>query len=83
MTGGLCGSVFLDMAFERYIAGLVGQEVYSALKSENKDKMLLEFEFGIKRAFNGDGHQDYSVDLKGIEDNEEEGIIDFTIPLKV
>ncbi|KAI0437600.1 hypothetical protein F4803DRAFT_538014 [Xylaria telfairii] len=81
--GGLCGSVFLDMALERYIAGLVGQEVYSALKSENKDKMLRDFEFGVKRAFNGNSHQDYSVDLKGIEDNEEEGIIDFTIPLKL
>ncbi|KAI1123685.1 hypothetical protein F5Y10DRAFT_285795 [Nemania abortiva] len=81
--GGLCGSVFLDMAFERYIMGLVGQEVYAGTKQANRNKMLQDFEFGVKRAFDGSDNNDYSVDLKGIGDNEEEGIVDDTIPLKL
>ncbi|KAI0118627.1 hypothetical protein GGR51DRAFT_570436 [Nemania sp. FL0031] len=81
--GGLCGSVFLDMAFEKYIISLVGQEVYAEIKQANKNKMLRDFEFGVKRAFDGSNDKDYSVDLKGIHDNEEEGIIDDTIPLKL
>ncbi|KAJ8131335.1 hypothetical protein O1611_g2287 [Lasiodiplodia mahajangana] len=81
--GGLCGSVFLDMAFERYIIGLVGQEAYAGIKQANKNKMLRDFEFGVKRAFDGSDDKDYSVDLKGIDDNEEEGIVDDTIPLKL
>lgn len=44
--------------------------------------MLKEFEFGIKRSFMGDDNKDYSVDLRGVEDNEEEGIVDDNVPLK-
>ncbi|KAI0517987.1 hypothetical protein F5B22DRAFT_654313 [Xylaria bambusicola] len=81
--GDLCGSVFLDLAFERYITTIVGEEAYSYIKQVNKNKMLREFEFGVKRAFDGAEDKDYSVDLKGVEDNIEEGIVDDTIPLKL
>jgi hypothetical protein len=71
------------MAFERYIITLVGEQQYERTKDAHKRKMLKEFEYGIKRSFTGDASRDYSVELKGVEDNEEEGILDDTIPIKV
>ncbi|GAW26934.1 putative hsp70 family chaperone protein [Rosellinia necatrix] len=44
--------------------------------------MLREFEYGIKRSFNGDTGKDYSVDLRGVEDNPKEDILDDNIPVK-
>ncbi|KAI1660440.1 hypothetical protein F4813DRAFT_400656 [Daldinia decipiens] len=80
--GDLCGSVFLDLAFVKYIAALIGEKQYSQIKEVSKKKMLKEFEFGIKRSFMGDDNKDYSVDLRGVEDNEDEGIVDDNVPLK-
>ncbi|KAI1464857.1 uncharacterized protein F4812DRAFT_462181 [Daldinia caldariorum] len=80
--GDLCGSVFLDLAFVKYIAALIGEKQYAKIKEVSKKKMLKEFEFGIKRSFMGDDNKDYSVDLRGVEDNEEEGIVDDNVPLK-
>jgi hypothetical protein len=71
------------MDFERYIISLVGPEVYAGIKQANRNKMLRDFEFGVKRAFDGSSDKDYSVDLKGIDDDEEKGIVDDTIPLKL
>lgn len=80
--GGLCGSVFLDISFEKYIKTLVGKEQYSKIREIDKKKMLRTFEYGVKRSFVAESTKDYSVDLRGVEDNEEEGIIDETINLK-
>ncbi|KAJ4245283.1 hypothetical protein NW762_014153, partial [Fusarium torreyae] len=79
--GGLCGSVCLDIAFEKYIKTLVGESQYNRLKDRDKKKMLLNFEYGVKRAFTVESTEDYSVDLRGVEDNEAEKIIDETISL--
>ncbi|KAJ3526973.1 hypothetical protein NM208_g1479 [Fusarium decemcellulare] len=80
--GGLCGSVFLDIAFEKYIKTLVGEEQYRDLREIDKKKMMRIFENGVKRSFTVDSTKDYSVDLRGVKDNEEEGIVDETITLK-
>lgn len=79
--GDLCGSVYLDQAFERYIRTLVGDEQWARIRDKYKKKMMNKFEMGIKRAFAGD-NQKYSVDLEGVEDNPSEGIDDDTITLK-
>ncbi|KAF9874990.1 hypothetical protein CkaCkLH20_07684 [Colletotrichum karsti] len=83
--GGLCGSVFLDTAFENCIKTLVGERQYEGIRSIDKKKMLRTFDFGVKRSFSAGPNQsrkEYSVDLRGVEDNEEEGILDETISLK-
>ncbi|KAF1830154.1 actin-like ATPase domain-containing protein [Decorospora gaudefroyi] len=79
--GGLCGSVYLDQAFERYIKTIVGESEWNSIKDKSKKKMMREFELAIKRCYAGDD-QEYSVDLQGVEDNPEEGIDDDTITLK-
>ncbi|KAJ4292499.1 hypothetical protein N0V90_009161 [Kalmusia sp. IMI 367209] len=79
--GGLCGSVYLDQAFERYIKTIVGEDQYNSIKERDKKKMIQEFELAVKRTYSGDD-KPYSVDLRGVEDNPNEGIDDDTITLK-
>lgn len=81
IIGGLCGSVYLDQAFERYIKTIVGEDQWQQIKDKPKKKMMKEFELSVKRCYAGD-NQEYSVDLQGVEDNPEEGIDDDTITLK-
>ncbi|KAF2264554.1 hypothetical protein CC78DRAFT_463345, partial [Lojkania enalia] len=78
--GELCGSVYLDQAFERYIKTIVGDQ-WNMIKEKAKKKMMDEFELSIKRCYTGED-QIYSVDLYGVEDNPKEGIDDETILLK-
>ncbi|KAF4419189.1 actin-like ATPase domain-containing [Fusarium acutatum] len=80
--GGLCGSVFLDAAFEKSIKAIVGLDQYNRLKDRHKKKMLQTFDYAIKRAFAPNSSADYSVDLPGVEDNEAKGILDERIALK-
>lgn len=79
--GELCGSVFLDMAFEKHIKTVVGDEQYAKLKDRAKKKMIKEFEIGVKCSYTGE-EKEYSVDLSGVEDNPEYHINDETITLK-
>ncbi|KAL1613681.1 hypothetical protein SLS54_010378 [Diplodia seriata] len=81
--GDLCGSVFLDRAFERYIATIIGPERYRTQFSQKaKTNMMREFEYGVKRVFTGENAL-YTVDLKGSGDDSMNGIDDDTITLKV
>ena len=83
LKGGLCGSVFLDVAFAKYIETVIGEKQYNSIKESYRNKMMKEFEFGIKRAFNGHDDQTYSVDLKGVKDDPKNGIVDETITIKL
>ncbi|KAH8690418.1 hypothetical protein GQ44DRAFT_833025 [Phaeosphaeriaceae sp. PMI808] len=78
--GELCGSVYLDQAFEKYIRTIVGEE-WGGIKDKAKKKMMDEFENSIKRCYTGEDNT-YSVDLQGVEDNPKEGIDDETIQLQ-
>lgn len=88
--GDLCGSVFLDLAFEKYITTIVGKYQYfnrsgdrKGIKESSRKRMMQQFEFGVKRAFSGAPDQNLSVDLKGVEDDDDVGIRDDTISLEV
>lgn len=43
--------------------------------------MMKEFEFGVKRTFNGQDDRKHSVDLKGVKDDPENHIVDDTITI--
>ncbi|KAG9206733.1 hypothetical protein G6514_000018 [Epicoccum nigrum] len=79
--GGLCGSVYLDQAFEKYIRTIVGESQWKGLRLKSKQKMMHEFEMSVKRSYAGDGQQ-FSVDLQDVEDNPSVGIDDETITLE-
>ncbi|MCJ1459513.1 hypothetical protein MMC28_009892 [Mycoblastus sanguinarius] len=80
-SGELCGSMFLDLAFEKVIATMIGETEYNSIKESNRKKMMRHFEYGIKRCFSTRNDQAYSVDLKGIKDDPKLGILDDTIQL--
>jgi hypothetical protein len=83
LSGDLCGSVYLDAAFERHIAFLVGNAQYEKIETRRKNQMLDAFELGVKRCFDDqDGDDDFNVDLIGVEDDEENGIFGDTITVK-
>jgi hypothetical protein len=79
--GDLCGSVFLDQAFEKYIQTVVGEQQYAGLRDRAKKKMLKEFENIVKRSYTGED-KEYSVDLAGVADNAAFGINDESITLR-
>ena len=83
LTGGLCGSVFLDLAFQKYIETIIGEMEFKSIKESNRKKMMREFEYGIKRCFSEQNDQTYSVDLKGVKDDPKNGIVDDTITVKM
>lgn len=56
--GGLCGAVFLDIAFEKQVRTMITAEVYAELTKEPHRKMMNEWEHGIKRAFRIDAPED-------------------------
>ncbi|RMJ13421.1 hypothetical protein CDV36_006927 [Fusarium kuroshium] len=79
--GDLCGSTRLDKCFEKYIETLVGKDQYSRIKDINKKKMMRVFEYGVKRCFTLESTREYTVDLKGVPDNQRHSIEDDTITL--
>lgn len=80
-SGKLCGSTYLDHAFEKYIRTIVGESQWAGLRDKPKQRMMADFEMSIKRCYAGD-EQQYSVDLQDVKDNPEVNIDDETITLK-
>ena len=82
LVGDLCGSVFLDLAFQSYICTLIGKEQYDRIKEKPKRQMIEQFEFGVKRCFTTKEQQQFSVELPGVQDDPNHDIIDDSIPIK-
>ncbi|KAL9085632.1 MAG: hypothetical protein Q9165_007533 [Trypethelium subeluteriae] len=81
LSGGLCGSVFVDIAFEKHVRTIVGESAYARLKQKAKATMFGEFEHQVKRQYSGED-KDFSVQLYGVDDNVDVGIVDDTVILK-
>ncbi|KAK7701749.1 hypothetical protein SLS57_011631 [Botryosphaeria dothidea] len=79
-NGDLCGSVFIDEGFEKWIRMTLGNKQFESINERYRARMFSEFE-GVKRCFAGND-KEYSVDLIGVEENEEAGITGDTILLK-
>ncbi|KAK7739029.1 hypothetical protein SLS53_005927 [Cytospora paraplurivora] len=79
--GELCGSVYLDFAFLRYIKTKVGEEQYNSIRLIDMKAMRNHFDIGIKRAFDWNSNKEYFIDIRGVKDNELEGIMDEMIKI--
>jgi hypothetical protein len=79
--GGLCGSAYIDMGFEKFVKLKVGRENYGNIRERYRKRMMLDFEAQVKRNFGGQDEDMRSVELVGVEDNPEEGIIDENVTL--
>ncbi|KAF4457415.1 kinase-like protein [Fusarium austroafricanum] len=78
--GSVCGYISLENSFEKYIMTLVGEDHYNGLRLRDQKAMLQQFKY-ITQSFTAQSERGYSVDLRGIQDNEMEGIVDETIIL--
>jgi hypothetical protein len=54
---------------------IVGEDQFASLSANAKRSMMSQFEMGIKRHF-GSVEKDYSVTLRGVEDDTKQGIDD-------
>jgi hypothetical protein len=70
------------MGFQKWLITIVGEDAYAKLKETSRKKMLEEFEYQVKRCFDPVNQQEYSVELKGVEDNERHNIRDDNIVVK-
>jgi molecular chaperone DnaK (HSP70) len=76
-TGGLCGSAFINYAFEEHVRGRIGEERFDEMKlkkAKTWQMALKYFEEFVKRNFNEEEHQEVNVPFPGLPDNEEAGI---------
>jgi hypothetical protein len=80
--GGLCGSVYLNIAFQNYIETLVGKSAYEELSIPSRRNMMAEWDQTLKRTFNENNPGPYTIDLFGVDDDPANGIDDNTITLK-
>ncbi|KAI1746422.1 hypothetical protein F4680DRAFT_401390 [Xylaria scruposa] len=63
-TGGLCGGIFIDQAFERICSGRLGSKWKKATKAGIRDVMKNEWEYGVKPQFKpGKAGKKYIVSL--------------------
>lgn len=69
------------MGFEKFVKLKVGRENYSNIRERYRKRMMLDFEAQVKRNFGGQDEDMRSVELVGVEDNPEEGIIDENVTL--
>lgn len=67
MVGDLCGSVFVDIGFQKWVTTQVGDRAYAGLKEPPKKNMLTDFEYQIKRGLEHNSQQEYSVELRGVD----------------
>ncbi|KAK6538417.1 hypothetical protein TWF694_010002 [Orbilia ellipsospora] len=74
--GDLCGSLFLDIGFEQMIKRKIGAEKYVSLRERDKKDMISQFEYRVKRQFDGNINKKMSVTLRGlgsdVEDSDED-----------
>ncbi|KAF8247380.1 actin-like ATPase domain-containing protein [Wilcoxina mikolae CBS 423.85] len=78
-TGDLCGSVFLDERFEKYIRGVLGDKVIDDMKPRSKYEMMRTWEEKVKFTFgNSEDAEDdgYEVNVPGVPDNDETNVED-------
>lgn len=66
-SGGICGSVFLDQSFQRYLMTYLG-ETYDELETHDLQRTMNDFEFYVKRQFTATEDKRYLVHLPGLGD---------------
>jgi hypothetical protein len=60
-TGKLCGAIFLDEEFEKFIRQVIGKKWTELSQGSIKKLMNDEWENGIKRSFDDDGKKTWTV----------------------
>lgn len=76
-TGALCGSVFLDRRFSKYMRRTLGDEFFNSMKPKPKAGMMKYWENTVKLKFgNGTKPGGYEVIVPGVDNNEKLNVED-------
>ncbi|KAF2718371.1 actin-like ATPase domain-containing protein [Polychaeton citri CBS 116435] len=78
-SGGMCGSVLLNLRFEQCIRARMGHEAFDTMKKDprgnrNWQIALAYFEEKVKRRYDNDGRPSFNIPLPGVRDNPNAGI---------
>lgn len=68
------------MGFEKFVKMKVGEKQFEDIKSKHRKRMMLDFDVQVKRNFAGEDKKT-SVELRDVEDNPAEGIVDENVTL--
>jgi hypothetical protein len=79
-SGGLCGSTFIDRAFEAWLDRRF--QGVTAFDQSLKSHVMLQFEQRIKKRFKGSAGEPYKCEVTGLADNYALGVLNgrLTIP---
>jgi hypothetical protein len=74
--GELCGSVFVDQRFEKYIRRRIGDREINRMKPRTKNEMMTSWEQKVKFKFGNvaSGMEGYEVHVLGLPDSMEKAI---------
>ncbi|TGZ77595.1 hypothetical protein EX30DRAFT_311070 [Ascodesmis nigricans] len=73
-TGDLCGSVFLDQGFEKYIRGKLGDAVIDKMSARSRMHMMNSWITDVKNRFGGTTQTEFEVSVPGVADDEKMGV---------
>ena len=68
------------MGFEKFVKTKVGEKQFEDIKSKHRKRMMLDFDVQVKRNFAGEDKKT-SVELRDVEDDPAEGIVDENVTL--
>lgn len=68
------------MGFEKFVKTKVGETQFKGIRSKHRKRMMLDFDVQVKRNFAGEDKKT-SVELRDVEDNPAEGIVDENVTL--
>lgn len=74
-TGDLCGSEFINFAFERHLMMLFGEDEWRSINLRQRQQLMCAFENVVKPNYRGDPEDHRTMDF-WVEDNEEAGLQD-------
>ena len=67
--GDFCGGVFLDLAFKRLLRTYLQADTFDTLPPLNVARIMNDFEYGIKRTYDGSDQTVHTISLPGVPDD--------------
>jgi hypothetical protein len=65
-VGDVCGAVLLELNFLKLLRTYLTAEVLDALPPENLNRIINDFETGVRKAFDGEDRTNYTVAMPGV-----------------
>lgn len=74
VVGDLCGSVFLDHGFDKYIRRKLGDSVIDGMSVRSRTQMMNSWINDVKFRFGNTSQTEFDVSVPGVADDDEKGV---------